>query len=293
MIYAALGALFNPVLMKIYKTAPLLDKGLEASLNGDRTVGFVPTMGALHDGHLSLIRKAKEDGNLVVCSVFVNPTQFNNADDLARYPRTVNEDIALLEQAGCDALFLPETAEIYPEGYQAPNYELGTLETVLEGAFRPGHFQGVCQVVDRLLQIVKPHKLYLGQKDYQQCMVLTKLVEITNSAAEIVIFPTVREEDGLAMSSRNRRLTASGRKQASLIYQALREVAAGEGRPLPEVLADAAKKISDNGFLVDYLEVADAETLEVLAEWREGKKVILVAAIIDDVRLIDNLMMGE
>ena len=277
--------------MKIYKTAQHLDEGLEAALNTEKTIGFVPTMGALHEGHLSLVQKAREDGNIVVCSIFVNPTQFNNADDLAKYPRSIEADINLLEQAGCEVLFLPEVGEIYPEGYEAPKYELGTLETVLEGAFRPGHFQGVCQVVDRLLQIVRPHKMYIGQKDYQQCLVLSKLVEITNSAAEVVIFPTIREADGLAMSSRNRRLKSRARKKAPLIYKALTEVSSKKGEPLAEVLANASMKLSDNNFLVDYLEVADAETLEVLTDWSNRKMVVLAAAIIDDVRLIDNLLL--
>ncbi len=277
--------------MKIYKTAETLEGGLREAWSRNIETGFVPTMGALHEGHLSLIRKAKFDGKLVVCSIFVNPTQFNNADDLEKYPRPVEEDIALLEGEGCDILFLPSEAEIYPADYEAEKYDLGNLETMLEGAFRPGHFQGVCQVVHRLLQIVRPQKMYIGQKDYQQCMVLQKLVEITNSPVKIERVATMRESDGLAMSSRNRRLSAEARIKAPIIYEALTRVADGKSRPLPEVLFEARKLLSDNGYIVDYVEVADAATLEVLAEWNDRPKVVLAAALIDDVRLIDNLMM--
>ncbi len=198
----------------------------------------------------------------------------------------------MLEAECCDVLFLPTENEIYPEGGEIEKYELGNLDKVLEGAFRPGHFQGVCQVVDRLLTVVQPQKMYIGQKDYQQCMVLSKLLEITNSRVEIEIVPTVRESSGVAMSSRNRRLSASAMKKAPLLFKALTIVSEGLNEPLSDVLLEASTMLADNGFLVDYLEVADADTLEVLTEWSNTPKVILVAAIIDDVRLIDNLVMN-
>lgn len=277
--------------MKIYKTQHALESSLRAAWVSGRPVGFVPTMGALHEGHLSLIKKAREDGNLVVCSIFVNPMQFNNPDDLAKYPRTLEEDIEMLEGEKCDVLFIPSEAEIYPENHEMVKYDLGALESMLEGAFRPGHFQGVCQVVDRLLQMVRPQKMYIGQKDYQQCMVLAKLVEISKSPVELIIVPTMRESNGLAMSSRNRRLSEDARKKAPAIYEALSTVAARTNDPLPEVLEDALAMLLEKGFQVDYFEVADAKTLEVITEWINKPMVVLVAAIIDDVRLIDNLVI--
>jgi pantoate--beta-alanine ligase len=188
------------------------------------SMGFVPTMGALHQGHISLIEASKTENNVTVCSIFVNPTQFNDPKDFEKYPVTIETDIEKLEAAGCDVLFLPAVSEIYPQGTRpSKQYELGFLETVLDGKFRPGHFQGVCQVVERLLQIVKPTQLFLGQKDYQQCMVISKLIDLMGwgNKLKINICPTLREADGLAMSSRNMRLTNDERIKAVAIYQCL------------------------------------------------------------------------
>lgn len=256
-------------------------------------MGFVPTMGALHAGHLSLISQARAASGLTVCSIFVNPTQFNDPADYDQYPVTIEQDINLLEKAGCDLLFLPEVAEIYPEGTTepGPQYVLGRLETLLEGHFRPGHFQGVCRVVDRLLQIIHPDQLFLGQKDYQQCMVIRRLLEITGIQTRLVIGPTLRESDGLAMSSRNVRLTKEGRQKAPEINRVLREIRAqlqpGALKPYKEA---AATHLTKAGFRVEYIEIADAVTLEPQEQW-DGKLplVALAAAFIDRVRLIDNL----
>ncbi len=255
---------------------------------------FVPTMGALHAGHISLLAAAKKDGIFTICSIFVNPTQFTNQQDFTKYPKTIEQDIFQLEESGCDVLFLPSAEEMYPNG-QAPtmNYELGYLETILEGEYRPGHFQGVCQVVHRLLDIVQPDSMYLGQKDYQQCMVVKKLIEIIGSKTKLIICPTEREISGLAMSSRNMRLNDEEKKQAVTIYETLqflkKELKQGDLQKLKEI---ATQKLSDAGFKVDYVEIADSTSLHIINKWNgDTTLVALIAAYLNEVRLIDNLLI--
>lgn len=257
------------------------------------TVGFVPTMGALHAGHMALIKAARSDNDLVICSIFVNPTQFNDTKDFEKYPITLEDDIYLLEKSGCNVLFLPSLIEIYPEKTtRQADYQLGYLETILEGKFRPGHFQGVCQVVHRLLSITIPHKLYLGQKDLQQCLVIKKMVDIEKLDVEIIICPIERESDGLAMSSRNRRLNKAERANAPNIYKTLQLVKAGLR---PGIVDDIKKEAIDNltarGFKTDYIEIADAGTLEAIESFSSNiSLVVLAAAFVNDVRLIDNII---
>jgi len=259
------------------------------------SIGFVPTMGALHPGHISLLDTSKKNDPVTVCSIFVNPAQFNDVKDFDNYPTTIEKDIDALEKAGCDILFLPSVSEIYPEGTaNAEKYDLGYLETVLEGKFRPGHFQGVCMVMNRLLNIIPANQLYLGQKDYQQCMVITKLVELKKIETNIIICPTLREPDGLAMSSRNVRLNAGDRKQALKIFDTLsfikKDLRAGDLKTLKQT---AAQNLTDAGFKVDYVEIANAETLEIINDWDgHTKTVALIAAFLGDVRLIDNMLLG-
>ncbi|HEU5165487.1 MAG TPA: pantoate--beta-alanine ligase, partial [Chitinophagaceae bacterium] len=213
--------------MIICKKSGQLYDFLEKKKNEKVLIGFVPTMGALHGGHLSLVSEAKKQNKIVVCSIFVNPTQFNDPEDFKKYPVTLEKDILMFEDAGCNILFTPPVQEIYPNGTNhLIHYDLGFLETVLEGKFRPGHFQGVCQVMDRLLEIVLPDNLYLGQKDYQQCMVIKKLIELIELNDKITtnICPTLRENDGLALSSRNIRLPPDDRKKATTIFTALRYI---------------------------------------------------------------------
>ncbi|HNA16252.1 MAG TPA: pantoate--beta-alanine ligase, partial [Ferruginibacter sp.] len=208
--------------MIIFKKAADIGIFLQQKRQKNPKTGFVPTMGALHQGHISLIESACSENDLVVCSIFVNPTQFNDPKDFQNYPITIENDIDLLEKAGCDALFLPAVEEMYPAGLEnKKTYALGYLETVLEGRYRPGHFQGVCQVVHRLLTIVPADRLYLGQKDFQQCMVIRKMIELENLPIETVICPTLRETDGLAMSSRNMRLDKEAREKAVEISRTL------------------------------------------------------------------------
>lgn len=285
----------NPGNMIIFKTIAPLREFLDRNRNHGQSIGFVPTMGALHEGHISLIRQSRSENSLTVCSIFVNPTQFNNPDDFAKYPQTVERDIDLLEAAGCDILFLPRQATIYPADYVAPHYELGYIESLWEGAHRPGHFQGVCQVVDRLLDITLPTHLYLGRKDYQQCMVIARLIELRQLPVILRIAETVRESDGLAMSSRNMRLGPEERQTATNIYQVLRflkeNLRAGETAP---VLREGKSMLESKGFVVDYVAIANARSLEPVARW-DGREpiVALIAAHLHAVRLIDNMILHE
>ncbi len=261
----------------------------------DRTIGFIPTMGALHQGHISLLKTSKKTDSLSICSIFVNPAQFNDPKDFENYPSTIEKDIDALEKAGCDILFMPSVAEMYPDGTgNAPAYNLGYLETVLEGKYRPGHFQGVCIVVHQLLKIIPADELYLGQKDYQQCMVIKKLVGLTQLDTKINICPTLREADGLAMSSRNMRLQPADRKLALKIFEALsflkNNIKPGDLAALKE---RAVIMLTGTGFKVDYVEIADADTLEILSNWDGATKLVaLAAAFLGDVRLIDNMVLN-
>lgn len=257
-------------------------------------IGFIPTMGALHPGHISLINNSKRDCAVTISSIFVNPTQFNDPKDFEKYPVTIDSDINGLEKAGCDVLFLPSATEIYPNGMQdLPRYELGYLETVLEGKYRPGHFQGVCQVVHRLLDIVKPDTLFLGQKDFQQCMVIKKLIALTGLHSLVTICPTLREDDGLAMSSRNMRLNKAEREKAVLISQTLgfikQEIKPGY---LEDIKERAVQYLTAEGFKVDYIEIASADTLEPQQFWNGQLPLVAVAAAyLNEIRLIDNLLL--
>ncbi|MEO6718935.1 MAG: pantoate--beta-alanine ligase [Ferruginibacter sp.] len=257
--------------------------------------GFVPTMGALHNGHIGLVQKAVDENDIVICSIFVNPSQFNDPKDFEKYPRTLDEDVYLLEQAGCDVLFMPATGAIYPNGIEpAQHYELGDLENVLEGKYRPGHFQGVCQVVHRLLDIVGPGKLYLGQKDFQQCLVIKKLIGFLGLATELVISPTLREPDGLAMSSRNLRLTSDERTIATAIYQALIQIKNNINHTkLATLKENAITDLTAKGFTVDYVEVADRKDLDLKNEYDGNDELVaLAAAYLNNVRLIDNVIIN-
>ncbi len=262
-----------------------------------QSVGFIPTMGALHEGHISLISLCKQNAETVISSIFVNPTQFNDPADFKKYPVTLSEDILKLEHAGSDILFLPSVDEIYPKGTKATvHYDLGNLENTLEGYYRPGHFQGVCQVVHRLLDIIQPKTLYLGRKDYQQCLVLQKLINLLNLPVKIIAGPTLREPSGLAMSSRNVRLNTEQRKQAASIYHSLQNIKNNfRSVSLSRLVADTENLLIRNGFVkVDYVSIADAQTLERADDRSKEKALVaLIAAFIGDVRLIDNILLTE
>lgn len=282
--------------MILFKKADDLHKWIDNQHKNNKTIGFVPTMGALHPGHLSLIEASLQQADYSICSIFVNPTQFNDPADFAKYPVTIEQDLALLEAAGTDIVFLPGVEELYPDGaVSSQQYELGYLETVLDGAYRPGHFQGVCTVVERLLRIVQPDHLFLGQKDYQQCLVITRLVDIMGWQDKTIIHicPTLREKDGLAMSSRNLRLKENERAIAPILFQTLsaiqQHLVPGDLRPLQSM---ALQQLQAAGFRPDYVEIADAESLELLQHWDGKKKLVaLAAAFLNEVRLIDNLLL--
>jgi pantoate--beta-alanine ligase len=280
--------------MIIFKKARQVSEYIDQQIKEGKKIGFVPTMGALHNGHLSLIDTCKNSNDITVCSIFVNPAQFNNSDDLKNYPVTTAKDIEQLISHQCDILFLPLVKEMYPSNFVKKQYALGEIENRLEGYFRPGHFQGVCQAVDRLLQIIQPHDLYLGQKDYQQCMVIKKLLEITEreDAIKLNIVPTLRETDGLAMSSRNLRLNEEQRQLAASIFNELNFIKEHiHNRSLEELKKKAGEHLIQKGFKVDYVEIANAEDLSV-ATGTSGKLVALAAATTGNVRLIDNIVLN-
>lgn len=286
----------KPLQMIVLTKANALLEHIAAARGKGDTIGFVPTMGALHRGHTSLIQASGATATQTVCSIFVNPAQFNDPNDYKKYPITIEKDMELLTQQGADILFLPEVDEVYPDGFSnIEQYDLGFLETVLEGKYRPGHFQGVCQVMARLLRMVQPDHLFMGQKDYQQCMVVKRLLELINmTEVEFHVCPTVRDADGLAMSSRNLRLNPAAREKAVTIFQAL-QMTQGSLKPgdLTDLTSRATRLLRSRGFSVDYFEIADATTLEPLTHWRAPKKLVaLTAAFLDEVRLIDNMVLN-
>lgn len=256
----------------------------------NKKIGFVPTMGALHQGHISLIDISKNQTDITVCSIFVNPTQFNNPEDLKHYPRTPETDIKLLEEAGCDVLYMPEVADIYPENDNR-KFDFGYLDRILEGAKRPGHFNGVGQVVSILLEGVKPDKAFFGIKDYQQVMIVKSLVRQLNLPVEIVACPILREPDGLAMSSRNMRLDKQERIIASMVPRIMQQanviVKENSIAAAKQFVSEITSKV--NIMKLDYFEVCDAETLNNLPDFDSKQKAVsLIAVFVGNIRLIDN-----
>lgn len=283
--------------MYLFKRSNDLKKHLELVKKSGKSIGFVPTMGALHNGHLSLIRQGKKETDVVICSIFVNPTQFNDPKDFEKYPVTIEDDIKKLNYASTDILFLPSVEEMYPEGLEGgQHYDFGNLETILEGQFRPGHFQGVGRIVHKLLDIVRPHKLFMGQKDLQQCMIVKKLLLITQSPATLVVCPTEREPDGLAMSSRNVRLSPEARQKAVAIYDALSYLRQhfAKGLHFMELAHDAFDDLKKKGFEPEYVDILiiDQGNMRVIDEPPGQHTVVAaIAAWLDGVRLIDNMIL--
>lgn len=268
-----------------------IQKFLKSEREKGHSVGLVPTMGALHEGHLSLVRRAEKENDIVVASVFVNPVQFNNSTDFEKYPRTPERDIEMLQNAGCDAVFVPSEKEIYPVPV-TDKYDFGDLERVMEGVCRPGHFNGVAIVVRKLFEIVMPNRAYFGEKDFQQQAIIRKLVADLSLNLTIVPCDIVREKDGLAMSSRNMRLTPEERAVAPMIYKVLSEVAALKDSLSPdEMKKSALEKYADiKDFDVEYVEITDETNLKSIKSWDNCKNArIFVALQLGQVRLIDNL----
>lgn len=279
--------------MIIIKTSKGIQDYCQKQKKAGRKTGFVPTMGALHNGHLSLIDHALKTDDLVICSIFVNPSQFNNKEDLLHYPSTIEQDIQSLAEKGCHVLFLPSNEEVYPSDFKKKKYRIGELEHLLEGEYRPGHFQGVCQVMDQLLSFIKPDDLFLGQKDFQQCLVIKKLLSLLHlNGIHVHIIPTVREADGLAMSSRNLRLSEEQRKKAPLLFKQLNTIKTNFGTIDSHVAVESAKReLEKNDFKVDYLRIVRANDLHESNDLT-NTLVVLVAAYLDSIRLIDNLILN-
>ena len=277
--------------MKVFNFIVDVQRFVEEKHNLGLKIGFVPTMGALHEGHLSLINRAKKDNDIVVCSVFVNPIQFNNPADLEKYPRTPEKDIEKLEQAGCDAVFMPTAEEMYPNKVE-DHYDFGDLERVMEGACRPGHFNGVAIVVRKLFEIVTPNRAYFGEKDFQQLAIINKMVNELNMNLEIVPCPIVREKDGLAMSSRNVRLNETERAIAPKIFATLNDSITKKDAVSPAEMKNyALKKYAEiKEFDVEYVEITDEINLKSIENWDECDHArIFVALQLGPVRLIDNV----
>ena len=288
--------------MERITTVAALGEAVSAAKAEGKSIGSVPTMGALHEGHLSLIRKAKEENDVVFVSVFVNPIQFNNKEDLAKYPRTVDADCEKLESVGCDYVFLPSVEEMYPEPVKE-EYHFGPLEEVMEGPRRPGHFSGVAVVVRRLFDLVKPVRAYFGEKDYQQLAIIRNLIEQIHYDIEIVPCPIVRADDGLALSSRNMRLSASARAMAPAIYETLQQaVEMAEYEDVEEVKEWVVETLAsfhevnpdlcpdDLKFEPEYFEIVNAKTLQPIDDWDDAADdgaVGCIAVWLNGVRLID------
>ncbi len=285
--------------MEILTTVKELREALGLERMLDKTIGFVPTMGALHEGHLSLVTEAMSDNDRVVCSIFINPTQFNDPEDLKKYPRPLGQDIKMLRALGCHYLFLPSAEEVYPEDLSIPDIDLNGLDLPMEGAQRPGHFKGVVQVVYRLLQIVIPHRLYMGQKDFQQYTIIAHMLRQTKSFTKIVCSPIVRESDGLAMSSRNIQLSPQGRALAPILHKVLYELeyyVNSQPNPLPqEAISQAIARLQEQGIEdIDYLEIVDGHTLQAIKDFELSSFVIACAVVrIDGVRLLDNVILKK
>jgi pantoate--beta-alanine ligase len=259
-----------------------------------KVIGFVPTMGALHPGHISLISRAKEECDLVVMSIFVNPTQFNNPDDLLKYPRTFERDLELLDGSGCDVVFFPSIKEMYPVP-EKHHWDFGVLSNSLEGHFRPGHFDGVLTIVKKFFEIVRPDKAYFGEKDFQQLSLIKAMTAFEELPVEIVSCQIIRENDGLAMSSRNMRLSPEERIKARGLSKALFSMAERKQEHTPKELKAFGEflVLREGEVILEYLEIVDTVTFIPLESWQDSKApIVLLAAYVGSIRLIDNLKLG-
>ena len=280
--------------MKVLKSKKTLIDYVERQREMGKKIGFAPTMGALHEGHLSLYKAAKKENDEVISSIFVNPTQFNNPDDFQKYPKTLEKDLELLEKAGVDAVYVPNVEEMYPDGLNSKKYDFDGLENEMEGKYRPGHFDGVGTIVEELFRQVQPHNAYFGEKDYQQLAIIKKMVEKTKLPVKIHGVPTLREEDGLAMSSRNVRLTETQRKEATIIYETLTHVKEWfKVISLEEIKQRVTEIFKNSNFELEYFVIADEEMLKEANAIDENKEYrAFIVAYADTVRLIDNMHLG-
>ena len=278
--------------MIVYRTKKDLTQHLDALRNADKSIGLVPTMGALHQGHTSLVVKAASENDAVVVSIFVNPTQFNDPADLEKYPSTLDQDLELLQSMNVDLVFIPSVNEMYPQE-DIRSFDLENLDKVMEGKHRKNHFLGVVQIVSKLFLVVNPHKAYFGQKDFQQLVIVRHLVQLMNMELDIVACPIVREEDGLAMSSRNVRLSREERNLAPFIYITLKLAREKKGSLSPvEIRSWVITQFMEQPLMqLEYFEIVENKGLHQIMSWEEkGNKVGCIAVLIGEVRLIDNLI---
>jgi len=279
--------------MKVFNTIQNIKNFVDKHKNNNKTVGFIPTMGALHQGHLSLIDKSIADTDVTIASIFVNPTQFNNPDDLKNYPRNIDVDLKLLEKQGCHAVFIPSEQEMYPEK-DTRIFDFDGLDLLMEGEHRPGHFNGVAQIVSKLFDVVNPHKAFFGQKDFQQVAIIRKMVEKLNYNIDIVACNIIREPDGLAMSSRNLLLTPEHRRVAPIIYKTLlhSNKIFNTFTSVEELKDFVYSQINNTGLLnVEYFEIVDEKTLQPVKELKKRQKIVgSIAVWAGKVRLIDNII---
>lgn len=277
--------------MLLIRTVTELQEALSLLRRTEKSVGFIPTMGALHQGHISLVKKSIEDNEVTVVSVFVNPTQFNDKNDYNKYPRTLERDAQLLGDVGVDFVFAPNEKEIYPEP-DTRQFDFGLLDKVMEGKYRPGHFNGVGQVVSRLFDIVKPDVAYFGEKDFQQLAIIREMVKQLGLPVRIAGMPILREESGLAMSSRNERLTPEQRTTAAKIYAVLKDsLMLAKSKPVEDVIKEVEDSINkEKDLKVEYYDIVDGYTLQPIQKWSDTKYAVgCIAVFCGDVRLIDNI----
>ena len=277
--------------MKVLRNKKTLVDYIERHKEMGKKIGFAPTMGALHLGHISLYETAKKENDEIISSIFVNPTQFNNPDDFEKYPQTLENDLKLLEKAGVDAVYVPKAIDIYPEGLKSKHYDFDGLDNEMEGKYRPRHFDGVGTVVEELLRQVQPHNAYFGEKDYQQLAIIKKMVEKTKLPVKIHGVLTLRENSGLAMSSRNLRLTEKQRKEATIIYETLLKVKEWfKVLSVKEIKERVEKIFQDSNFELEYFIIADEKTLKETDFFYKDKSYrAFIVAYAGDVRLIDNM----
>ena len=282
--------------MILFKKVSDLKKFVETQRLNGKSIGFSPTMGALHEGHMALLHASQEVCDISIVSIFVNPTQFNDPEDLKKYPRTEGNDLAMLDKEGCDVVFMPGVEDVYPKNLPETNrLDLQGLDTVMEGAFRPGHFDGVVQVVKRLLDIVTPDKLFMGQKDFQQFTIIDFMIDQYDLPVELVVVPIVRESSGLAKSSRNVRLSEAAKEKATAIYKGLVGLSSAlSTKSLDVVEGEFLKNLEANGLEPEYLCIVDGKSLQAITDFSKAEYVVAcTAAWIEGVRLIDNMILKQ
>lgn len=278
--------------MKIVKTTTEI-LSLLHNYNKKKSIGFIPTMGALHEGHVSLIERSKKDCDITICSIFVNPTQFNSQEDFKNYPKQINTDILKLQKANCDIIFVPKKSDLYSENEKTKKYNFGILSSVMEGKYRIGHFNGMATIVEKFLNIIQPTKAFFGEKDLQQLQIVKELVKKEKISTEIIGIPTIREHNGLAKSSRNQLLTVKQKREASLIYECLCYCKENKRLGITILKDYISTSFNKNNSLdLEYVEFVSLKTLQPIQNWhKKNTNAICIAAYVNHVRLIDNIIL--